>query len=79
MKEIGAYDAKTHLPALLKRVSNGERITITKHGTPVAHLVPAGKSASVSSQQVILDLRAFRKGRKLGKLSIQAMRKEGRR
>jgi len=28
--EIGAYEAKTHLPALLERVARGEEITITK-------------------------------------------------
>jgi antitoxin (DNA-binding transcriptional repressor) of toxin-antitoxin stability system len=29
--EIGAYEAKTHLPPLLERVQNGERFVITKH------------------------------------------------
>lgn len=36
----GAFDAKTHLAHLLERVEKGERITITKHGRPVARLVP---------------------------------------
>jgi prevent-host-death family protein len=40
MTEIGAYDAKTHLPELLGRVQKGERFTITKHGRPVAELLP---------------------------------------
>ncbi len=40
MTEIGAYDAKTHLPALLERVRRGERFIITKHGQPVAELRP---------------------------------------
>jgi len=34
METIGAYEAKTHLPKLLERVSKGERITITRHGVP---------------------------------------------
>lgn len=38
---IGAFAAKTHLSALLERVEKGESITITKHGRPVARLVPA--------------------------------------
>ena len=41
MTKIGAYEAKTKLPELLKRVMKGERITITKHGVPVAKLQPA--------------------------------------
>ena len=40
MSEIGAYDATTHLPQLLERVQRGERFTITRHGRPVAELVP---------------------------------------
>ncbi|MBW1670479.1 MAG: type II toxin-antitoxin system prevent-host-death family antitoxin, partial [Deltaproteobacteria bacterium] len=40
METVGAYEAKTHLPKLLKRVFKGERITITKHGVPVAELQP---------------------------------------
>jgi prevent-host-death family protein len=38
--EIGAYQAKTHLPELLERVQKGEHITITKRGKPVAELRP---------------------------------------
>ena len=40
MVQIGAYEAKTHLPRLLDRVSRGESLTITRHGKPVARLVP---------------------------------------
>ena len=40
MKTIGAYEAKTHLPRLLERVARGETLTITRHGRPVARLVP---------------------------------------
>ena len=41
METVGAYEAKTHLTKLLERVAKGERITITKHGVPVATLQPA--------------------------------------
>ena len=37
---VGAFEAKTYLAALLARVEGGESITITKHGRPVARLVP---------------------------------------
>jgi prevent-host-death family protein len=40
MSEIGAYEAKTHLPKLLERVQKGERFVITRHGRPVAELTP---------------------------------------
>ncbi len=38
---VGAFEAKTHLSELLNRVEKGEEVTITKHGRPVARLVPA--------------------------------------
>ena len=46
---VSAYDAKTHLPRLLERAARGERFVITRHGKPVAQLVPfeAGDAASV--------------------------------
>ena len=40
MRNVGAYEAKTHLPRLLDRVSRGESLTITRRGRPVARLVP---------------------------------------
>jgi prevent-host-death family protein len=38
--EIGAFEAKNTLGALLDRVLEGEEIVITRHGKPVARLVP---------------------------------------
>ncbi len=38
--EFNIHEAKTHLSRLLERVAAGERITISKAGTPVADLVP---------------------------------------
>ena len=40
MAEVGAFQARTHLPKLLERVQNGERFVITKHGHPIAALMP---------------------------------------
>jgi prevent-host-death family protein len=62
---VGAYEAKTHLPRLLARVARGERITITKHGVPVAMLVPPpGVQDSQSVEEAIEALKAFRRQRK---------------
>jgi prevent-host-death family protein len=40
MIEIGAFEAKNTLGSLLDRVQDGEEIIITRHGRPVARLVP---------------------------------------
>ena len=41
MDTVGAFAAKTHLASLLDRTERGESFVITRHGRPVAHLVPA--------------------------------------
>ncbi len=79
METVGSYEAKTHLPRLLDRVARGERITITRHGTPVALLVPAGAAGIGDTRQVIEEIRRSRKGRKLGGLAIRRLIEEGRR
>ena len=38
--EIGAFEAKNTLGALLDRVERGEQIVITRHGKPIARLMP---------------------------------------
>jgi prevent-host-death family protein len=79
MSEVGSYEAKTHLPKLLERVAKGERITITKHGRPVAMLVPVESKTSQEIEEVIRDIREFGKAHPRGDLSIREMIEEGRR
>jgi prevent-host-death family protein len=78
--DIGAYDAKTNLGALLRRVALGEQITITKHGVPVAKLVPVSppqKPADVKT--TIKALKELRRGNKLDGLSLRGLINHGRR
>jgi len=77
--EVGAYEAKTHLPSLLERVQHGEHVTITKHGVPVAMLVPVVSVVKPDIHAVIDELKAFAKGHTTGGISIREMIEEGRR
>jgi prevent-host-death family protein len=62
MASVGAYEAKTHLPELLERVKKGERIVITKHGNPIAELVPVSSTAPKKTvAEAIESMREFRK------------------
>ena len=79
MKTVGAYEAKTHLPKLLEEVAAGETITITKHGVPVARLVPPEDEPERTVDELIAELRVFRKGHKLGDITIRELIEEGRR
>jgi prevent-host-death family protein len=77
-REIGVYDAKTRLTALLERVEHGEQFTITKHGRPIARLIPIKRSDDDRRREAIARLLTFRKGRKLG-VPIKELIEEGRR
>ncbi len=79
MSTVGAYEAKTHLSKLLERVAKGERITITKHGIPVAVLQPPVSGCRSDVGAVIRELKEFRKQHCLNGLSIGDMIEEGRR
>jgi prevent-host-death family protein len=78
MEAVGAYEAKTHLPKLLERVIKGERITITKHGIPVAVLQPPESLRKVEPKRVIAEVRNFRAKHRLNGLSLREMIEEGR-
>lgn len=79
MTEVGVYEAKTKLPRLLDEVAKGRRITITKHGAPVARLVPVSRRHARSVEDVVAALLEFGKGRRLGRLSLRAAIARGRR
>ena len=79
METVGSYEAKTHLPRLLEQVRNGEQFTITKHGVPVAMLVPVEVPTRADILGTIDQLKLFQEQHELGDLSIREMIDEGRR
>ena len=79
MKTVGLFEAKTHLSALLKRVAQGEQFSITKHGTPVALLVPADHRPKKHPREVAERIRALRKGARLQRVTVRQLIEEGRR
>ncbi len=80
MQVVGAFDAKTHLAALLDQVAKGERITITRHGIPAAMLVPVEEGAGkLTHAEIIAGMRELRGRIKADRISVRAMVLEGRR
>ena len=77
MKEVGVYEAKTHLPRLLEQVEAGETITITRHGKPVARLVPI-EAQRRDMSETIAAIRAFREKHSLDGISVKELIEEGR-
>jgi prevent-host-death family protein len=83
MQEIGAFEAKNTLGALLDRVQNGEEIVITRHGKPVARLTPETGTRNLdAARAAAARLRARAKGARRGTPIAQdewkAFREEGR-
>jgi prevent-host-death family protein len=66
MRQIGAFEAKNRLSELLVAVENGAEVTITKHGRPVAKLVPFTASDPVRIAAAIAELRELRDKVRLG-------------
>ena len=60
MRTVTAYEAKMEFSELLKAAAEGETITITKHGVPVAMLVPHA-DAHPDPGQLIEEWRRYRK------------------
>ncbi len=79
MPEVGAFEAKTNLSRLLKRVQEGERFVITKHNRPVAELIPFRPRDAGKIRDAIDSLKAFQETHSLAGLSVRQMIEEGRR
>lgn len=77
---VGAYQAKTHLSELLIKVEAGEEITITKHGAPVAKLVPVKKESGLEERAAAVGrIQKLATRLSLGGLKMKDLISEGRR
>ncbi len=67
MRTVGAFEAKTHLSQLLDQVESGETVVITRHGEPVAELVPARHRRDQAAIRALLaGIRRSREGKDRG-------------
>lgn len=78
MITVGAFEAKTHLSTLLDRVAGGEEVLITKHGKPVARLVPEKTVDRERVSAAIARLKELAKECRLDGVSVRELRDEGR-
>lgn len=76
---IGDADAKTHFAELLARVEAGQEVTITKHGSPVARIVPVKRRYTIEERrEAIARIEKLSEGLSLGGLKIRDLINEGR-
>lgn len=81
MASVGILEAKTQLSGLVDRAANGEEITITRHGKPVARLAPLVALTlydQEKARKAFERLLELRKGTTLGGLNWKELRDEGR-
>lgn len=77
--EIGAYEAKTRLPELLRAVKAGQRFTITNRGQAIADLVPSEDVGATDPRAAIERFQSFMRANPVrGRTKIRALIVEGR-
>lgn len=77
--QIGAYEAKTRLPELLRQVKAGRRFTITNRGEAIADLVPSAFAQTRNHQAVIERFQAFLRANPVrGHVNVRELIEEGR-
>ena len=79
MREIQASEAKTHLPQLLDEVERGETLIITRHGRPIARIVPEPNRRQEEVDRALANIRDLR--RRTGRITVPELlsaRDEGR-
>jgi len=83
MREIGAFEAKNTLGTLLDRVQRGEEVVITRHGKPIARLIPEIEVRERSAaREAVARIRARRSDRAKSMPTAEewvAFKSEGRR
>ena len=76
---IGAYETKTHLADLLRKVRAGQGFTITQRGEPVADLLPAGARGRRVGKEAALRMQTFMaEAAPSEPCDIESLRNEGR-
>jgi prevent-host-death family protein len=76
--EIGAFDAKTKLSEILRKVDQGERFTITLRGRPVADVVPSQLKNRQRVAEAVRRLLAMPKIEGISPETVKAWIEEGR-
>ncbi len=78
-RRVGAYEAKTHLPALLQIVRRGGSVIITHRGEPIAELRPPARDEAVTRTAAAAALQVFMTAyRPVHPVDIRSLMEEGR-
>ncbi|HEX7328656.1 MAG TPA: type II toxin-antitoxin system prevent-host-death family antitoxin [Casimicrobiaceae bacterium] len=79
MERIGIYDARSKLSELIERVQSGEEVVLTRHGEPVARLVPEKRRRKRSRATTVTRIRALARKLDIRDVDVRKLIEEGRR
>jgi len=72
MREIQASEAKAHLPQLLDDVERGETLIISRHGRPIARIVPEVDRRQEEIDKAIAGIKDLRM--RTGGITVEELR-----
>ena len=81
MKTVAVFEAKSRLSEILTAVEHGEEYTVTKHGAPIALIIPARQVDAASmaeAEELIVRIKASRKGSILSEEEYREAVEDGR-
>ena len=77
--EVGSFDAKAKLSALLREVEHGQCYTITLRGRPIADLVPSGSRTQQNARAAVEAMHNINKIQNISQDTLLEWIAEGRR
>jgi prevent-host-death family protein len=79
MRSIGSYELKTHLSQVLESVENGQSVIVTRHGKPIARILPPELAQRQSVKDAVRGLLAFPRKPLPRGVTIKSLIEQGRR
>ncbi len=79
MRQVGSYELKTHLSEVLDAVEHGQTVVVTRHGKPIAHIMPNPEFNREKVRHAVETLRNFPRTRLPKGVTVRDLIQEGRR
>jgi len=79
MERLGIYDARARLSELIERVQSGEEVVLTRHGEPVARLVPEKQQRRRSRAATVKRIRTLARKLDIRDVDVRKLIEEDRR
>jgi prevent-host-death family protein len=79
VRSIGSYELKTHLSEVLDAVANGQAVTVTRHGKPIARTLPPEPARRPEVSAAVQGLMTYPRTPLPKGVSIKSLIDQGRR